>query len=205
MLTYLILGATYGFAAAVQPGQLQAYLVSQTMTHGWRRTVPAAFAPLLSDLPIVTLVLVVLTRVPQICLHILQLVGGLFLLYLAFGALSATRHFSRGPDGPRSNSSRGPQGGTRQPAQPQPLLGLGARHGPLLLKAWCESPPSGIGSSAPSYVTMILATTVIVMLLAAARSLGPRVARALVGLSAVALWGFGVYQLWAGSTALLSL
>ena len=42
MPTYLILGMTYAFAAAVQPGPLQTYLISQTLSHGWRRTLPAA-------------------------------------------------------------------------------------------------------------------------------------------------------------------
>jgi hypothetical protein len=31
MATYLILGATYAFAAAVQPGPFQAYLISQPL------------------------------------------------------------------------------------------------------------------------------------------------------------------------------
>jgi threonine/homoserine/homoserine lactone efflux protein len=34
MLTYLIIGMTYAFASAVQPGPLQAYIISQTISHG---------------------------------------------------------------------------------------------------------------------------------------------------------------------------
>ena len=41
------------------------------------------------------------------------------------------------------------------------------------------------------------------MLLALARSFGPRVARVLVGVSAVALGCFGLYQLGSGSIALI--
>jgi hypothetical protein len=52
---------------------------------------------------------------------------------------------------------------------------------------------------------MILATAAILVLFAAARSLGSRVARALVGISALALGVFGLYQLWSGSTALMRL
>jgi threonine/homoserine/homoserine lactone efflux protein len=36
MLLYLLQGITYGFAAAVQPGPLQTYLISQTLRNGWR-------------------------------------------------------------------------------------------------------------------------------------------------------------------------
>ena len=53
MLLYLILGFALAFAAAVQPGPIQAYLVTQALSHGWRRTLPAAFSPLVSDGPII--------------------------------------------------------------------------------------------------------------------------------------------------------
>ncbi|NTW94980.1 MAG: lysine transporter LysE, partial [Chlorobiaceae bacterium] len=46
MLTYLIWGIGYGFAAAMQPGQFQAYLMAQTLRQGWRKTLPMIFAPL---------------------------------------------------------------------------------------------------------------------------------------------------------------
>jgi len=42
-----------------------------------------------------------------------------------------------------------------------------------------------------------------VMLFSLARSLGPRVARSLVAVSAAALAAFGAYQIWAGATALV--
>lgn len=46
MTTYLILGITYAFAAAMQPGPFQTYVIAQTLSRGWKRTLPAAFAPL---------------------------------------------------------------------------------------------------------------------------------------------------------------
>ena len=86
MLRYLVIGMTFAFAAAVQPGPFQAFLLSQALTRGWRRTLPAAFAPLLSDGPIILLVLLVLTHVPAWLVTVLQGLGGIFLLYLALGA-----------------------------------------------------------------------------------------------------------------------
>jgi hypothetical protein len=58
---------------------------------------------------------------------------------------------------------------------------------------------AGIALVAGFYGTMVAGTSALVILLAAARSLGPRVARALVGVSAVALAVFGLYLLWAGT------
>ncbi len=87
MLIYLIQGLSLGAAAAAQPGPFQAYLLSQTLKNGWRRTIWAAFAPLISDGPIVTLMLLILTRTPDWFLRLLQIAGGLFLIYLAYGAV----------------------------------------------------------------------------------------------------------------------
>ncbi|MBP1599095.1 MAG: Lysine exporter protein, partial [Acidobacteria bacterium] len=44
MWIYLLQGISLGFAAAVQPGPLSTYLVSETLKSGWRRTLPAIFA-----------------------------------------------------------------------------------------------------------------------------------------------------------------
>jgi len=81
------------FAAAAQPGPFQAYLISQTLSNGWRRTLPAALAPLISDGPIIVLTLVVLSHVPVWFQRFLYIAGGLFILYLAYSAFVAWRNF----------------------------------------------------------------------------------------------------------------
>jgi hypothetical protein len=48
------------------------------------------------------------------------------------------------------------------------------------------------------YGTMIATNAGVVLLFHLARGLGPRVNRALIGASAVALAALGVYQLWLG-------
>ena len=96
MLTYLARGLVLGGTAAAQPGPLQAFLLSQTLKNGWRRTLPAALAPLISDGPIVALVLLALTRLPERLLNWLQIGGGLFLLYLAWGAYGVFRSAAAG-------------------------------------------------------------------------------------------------------------
>ncbi len=197
MLTYLVLGLTYAFAAAVQPGPIQAYLVSQALSHGWRRTIPAAFSPLVSDGPIIVLVLLVLSRVPAGMLLALRGAGGVFLLYLAFMALRTWRHFDRGtariaPTG-RQNLFRATLVNLLNPG---PYLGWSLIMGPLLIKGWRETPARGIALLVAFYTTMVVTQVGIVLLFATARGLGERINRALVGVSAAALAGFGVYQLW---------
>jgi hypothetical protein len=48
---------------------------------------------------------------------------------------------------------------------------------------------------------MVAALTAIVLVFGMARNLGPQVTRALLGLSAIALLGFGLYQLVLGAMA----
>ena len=206
MLTYVVLGVTYAFAAAVQPGPFQAYLISQTLANGWRRTLPASLAPILSDIPVVSLVLLVLTQVPPFFAHVLQVAGGLFLLYLASSAAAACRTYQ-----PLTTAPAAPVHQTVLKAalvnvlNPNPYLAWALVLGPLLLQAWRQAPVNGLAFVASFYLTIVLATAAIVVLFGAARSIGPRVARVLVGVSAVALGCFGLYQLWSGSTALLHL
>lgn len=204
MLTYVLFGVSYGFAAAAQPGQLQAYLVSRAVANGWRRTLPAVFAPLLSDLPVIVLVLLVLTRVPPLMVSVLRLVGGVFLLYLAIDAVRRWRAGTRAAHLPAVPAHR-----TFIEAvfinllNPNPYLGWALVLGPWLLEAWGKSPAMGMALLAAFYSALVTASAAIVVLFSLARALGPGVARWLLGLSGLALGAFGAWQLWAGVTALV--
>jgi len=204
MLPYVILGAAYGFAAAVQPGPFQTYLISSALTHGLRRTLPAVLAPLLSDVPIVSLVLFVLTQVPPAALDLLRIAGGLFLLYLAGGALAAFRTFQApGVGRPAQTVQTLFKAVVVNLLNPSPYISWSLVLGPLLLQAWRAAPAHGIALLVSFYATMIASTALVLIPFAGARTLGPRVGRAMLGASAVALCAFGLYQVWAGGASLL--
>lgn len=204
VLPHILLGATWGFAAAVQPGQFQAYLISETLANGWRRTVPVTLAPLVSDLPAITLVLLVLTRVPPLFVHVLQVVGGLFVLYLAAGAVRTSRRPAGAVQaGPAPVHRTIVKAALLNVLNPNPYIAWALVLGPLLLSAWSEAPAHAAAFLTSFYLAMVAAAAGIVVLFGAARSIGPRVARMLVAASAFALGAFGVYQLWAGARALL--
>lgn len=75
MMIIFTQGVMLGLYAAVIPGPLQAFLLSQTLRVGWKRTLPAALSPLLSDGPIILLFLLLLSQAPGWVLKILQGVG----------------------------------------------------------------------------------------------------------------------------------
>ncbi len=200
MLHYLLIGFTFAFAAAIQPGPLQAYLVSQTLSHGWRRTWPAAFAPLLSDAPIAIIALGALHLAAAWLLSVLQCAGGLFLLYLAALAFKAWRTCDPG----QQTESRGSlfKAAIVNVLNPNPYLGWSLVMGPLCLRAWQEAPRNVAALLLGFYATMIATTIGIILLFGAAAGLGPKVNRILVGISALALVLFAFYELWSGTRSL---
>jgi len=199
MSSYLIFAITYSFAVTVQPGPLLTYIISRALAQGWRRTLPAAFAPVLSDAPIIVVVLLILSRMPAGWEHYLQIAGGAFLLYLA---VQAARAFRRIPGGQKEKVSSGMKSLFSAAGvnllNPGPYLGWSLVMGPLLLEAWREAPALGIAVVISFYGTMALILAGIIVLFSSARRLGPRVNRVLVAASALALACFAVYELWQG-------
>jgi threonine/homoserine/homoserine lactone efflux protein len=199
MWIYLFQGIGYGLAAASQPGPFQTYLISQTLTRGWKRTLPAALAPLVSDGPIILLCLLLLSQVPVWLQRGLHLAGGLFILYLAYAAFKSWRNF----DPQKTQVESSPATSVLQAAlmnalNPNPYIFWTLVTGPILLAGWRETPINGIGFLAGFYTTMVLSLAVIILVFGTAARLGPKVNRVLLGLSAVALFCFGIYQLWLG-------
>lgn len=196
VITYLVLGVTYAFAAAVQPGPLQACLASLALSQGWRRALPAALSPVVSDGPIIVLVLLVLSRIPAWAREALGFAGGFFLLYLAVMAFRAWRESG----GSRSRDPVSARRGLLMAVvvnwlNPGPYLGWALVMGPLLLKGWREAPANGLALLVSFYATMVLTLAGFIIAFAAFGRIGPRVSRWLIGASAVALAGFGVYQI----------
>jgi len=201
MWIYLVQGIGFGFAAAAQPGPFQTYLISQALTRGWRRTLIAAFAPLVSDAPIIALCVFVLSRIPAWFEQSLNLASGIFILYLALGAYRNWRTF-KPDDSP--GASEGNQSlfkaAIMNVISPGPYLFWSLITGPLLIKGWQETPAFGISLLIGFYATFILSLMLIILVFGRLQQLGGRVQRALLGLSAIALFCFGVYQLWQGVT-----
>lgn len=199
MWLYIVQGIGYGFAAAAQPGPFQTYIISQSLTRGWQRTLPAAFAPLISDGPIIVLCLFVLSQVPVWFQRFLYIAGGLFILYLAYGAYKSWRNFDANIPTTESGTNQSIlKAALMNTLSPGPYIYWSLITGPILLAGWRETPSSGIGFLAGFYVTIVLSLSAIILVFGIARQMGPTFNRALLGISALALFCFGLYQLWLG-------
>lgn len=199
MWIYILQGIGYGFAAAAQPGPFQTYLISQALLKGVQRTLPAALAPLLSDGPIIALCLLVLSQVPLWLQRFLYIGGGSFILYLAYGAYKTWKNLD--PTLPYIET------GTQQNVfkaafinllNPNPYIFWSLVTGPILLAGWRQTPLYGLGFLAGFYLAMILSFSTLIIVFSSARRLGLKVNKTLLGISAIALLGFGLVQLWLG-------
>jgi threonine/homoserine/homoserine lactone efflux protein len=196
MLEYLVIAGGFAFTAAIQPGPLQAYLLASVAQRGWIRTLPACLAPLLSDGPIVVLVLLVLNRIPMMVSRFLQAAGGVLLLYFAWASYREWRQQGSGrqtDDG--SVPSTLLQAAAVNILNPNPYLAWSLVLGPTLLEAWQESPGNAVTFILAFYGTMVTVLAATIVLLGTTRFLGPRGRRTLVLVSALTMAILGLYQL----------
>ncbi len=164
----------------------------------------AAFAPLLSDGPIVVLMVLILTQTPIWFLAFLRIAGGIFLVYLAWGAYQAFKTAVFSQPSPDKSKQTILEAALMNALSPNPYIFWATVAGPILIQGWRASPSFGISFIVGFYGTLIGGFLAFVALFAVARRLDTRVNRILSGVSAMALLGFGIYQLLIGIQELLS-
>jgi len=196
LLKYILIGSGFAFTAAAQPGPLQAFLLSRVASGGWKRTLPASFAPLISDGPIAVLVLLVLHRLPEGFEGFLKAAGGILLLYFAGKTFLEWR---RNNDGATKEAHSAPrtlfQAVAVNAVNPGPYLGWSLVLGPLVIEAWDQTPAHAVALIAAFYLTMVLSLALFILLLGTTSFLGPRGRRGLMLVSSIALAAIGVFQL----------
>jgi len=201
---YFLQGATLGLSAVATPGPFQAFLLAHSLKNGWRRTLPAALGPLVSDGAIIALVLLALTQTPAWFLTVLRLLGGFFILYLAWGAWRATRTaVTQLVVSPDAGGQSLLKAALMNLLNPNPYLFWSIIGGPIIIEGWQQSPAIGLGFMLGFYLMLISGNAGLIILFSTASQLGSQVSRILSVISAVALLGFGGYQLWQGVSALL--
>lgn len=202
MIPFLTQGLFLGFTAVIQPGPFQAYLLSQTLKNGWQQTIWAAFAPLISDGPIIILVLLLLTQTPDWFLNLLQMGGGFFLLYLAYGAYRAAKTADSAPPSPAATQQGILKAALMNALSPGPYIFWATISGPIFIEGWRQSPMLGISFMLGFYLILIGGLAAFIFLFALMGQISPRTSRGLGYISAVALLLFGLYQLKEGLLAI---
>jgi len=85
MFYYLLSGITLGLSAGLSPGPLLALVLSETLAHGKKAGILVAFAPFLTDLPIILLSLLMINFLSSshLAFGLLSFAGAFYLLWLA--------------------------------------------------------------------------------------------------------------------------
>lgn len=84
------LGVGLGIGAGITPGPLLALIMNETLRGGWQSGMVVAFAPPLGDIVVVALCFSVLSHLPDWSLPLLGMIGGFYILLLAWETLRTT-------------------------------------------------------------------------------------------------------------------
>ena len=128
-----------------------------------------------------------------------KVVGGLFVLYLAWGAYQTWKNFQ--VDVPEALPARNNdllRAATMNLLSPGPYIFWSTVIGPLVIQAWNELPLSAVLLVGLFYAAMLSLNMVLIVLFGQAARFGNRVRKGMLGLSVLMLAGFGLYQLWRG-------
>jgi len=199
MLEYFLIGSGFALAAGVQPGPLQAFLFSKVTQKGWKHTLPASFAPLISDGPIALVVLLILNRFPKSVSNYLQAAGGILLIYFAISIFLQLK----------TNNVEKEQSKKKEPhtiwqavlvnlLNPNPYIGWSLVLGPAAIKAWNTNPTDGVILIASFYLTMVTTLAITIVLFGTTSFLSEKGRRVLFALSGILLLAIGIYQLTSG-------
>jgi len=84
--TYLSIGAMFGLSAGLSPGPMLTLVISHTLQHNKTEGAKIAFAPLLTDLPVILITYFLFSKITQfnLVLGIISLLGGLYVSRLGY-------------------------------------------------------------------------------------------------------------------------
>jgi threonine/homoserine/homoserine lactone efflux protein len=206
MLEFISRGAQLGFSAGTGPGPFQTYTITSALTLGWRKALILCLAPLIADIPLIVLVVFVLRGVPTLFISVLQVVGGLFLLWLAWGIFKQWRagtHIGAEVDAalrevPMLVVLR--RGVTMGWLSPGPYLFWGTVNGPLLIRALEQSVWHGAAFLVAFYGTFMVFIALTVLLFDQLRGLDQRITSGILALTGVLLTWFALTLIWQGVT-----
>lgn len=189
---YLISGIVFGLSAGLSPGPLLTLVLTETLQHGSRAGIRVAFAPLITDLPIVVLSLFVIARMSgsSLFMGLISLFGAGFVIYLGYETF-VSREAAQAGEGERIRSLR--KGVVANLLNPHPYLFWMAVGSPMVIKALHEGMLGAGAFLAGFYVFLVGSKAVLSLLTGRTRHLlRGRTYRVCMMTLGVLLWLFAV-------------
>jgi threonine/homoserine/homoserine lactone efflux protein len=201
MLNLISQGVSLGFSAGAMPGPLQSYLISQTLANGWRKSIIIIFSPLITDGPIILLAVVLLKQLPPQLIRLIQVIGGLYLLWIAYGAWRRYRSGVTLEIAAQPQSRTLSQGLLMNWLSPGPYIFWGTINGPLLIGALQLSIWHGVAFMLAFYGTFLSILALYVIVFDRLRRLDARFTQIIFLITLAVLVIFGISLVLQGLVA----
>jgi threonine/homoserine/homoserine lactone efflux protein len=201
MLTLMTNAVGFGFAAGTSFGPLHSILINTTLTLGWRQGILIALSPLITDAPIILLMLFVLKQMPPDAIRVIQILGGLAVLWIAYKSWRQLQKTTEEVANiPPQNLSRQTllKGVTVNFLNPGPYIFWGTITGPMLLKGLEQSVFHGASFLISFYITLIGIMLAFVFIFDRLRGVNPRFTRMLATAAVFILVALGLQILYNG-------
>lgn len=197
MLEYVTQAAGFGFAAGNSPGSLMTFLISTTLSYGWRRGIMVVFSPLLTDAPIIIVMTFLLSGLPEAAARGIQIAGGIYVLWLAWNGWLAWRKGETITEDvvesvPASARATLIKAAGINLLNPNPYIFWSGVTGPILRDALSISLWHGITFLAAFYGVFVFVMTAYVLVFDRLRHVDPRITRGLLLLSLLVLAVLGI-------------
>jgi threonine/homoserine/homoserine lactone efflux protein len=169
MISALTTGILFGLSSGLAPGPLLALVLTQTLKHNAREGMKVAAAPLLTDLPVILVSVFILVRFLNYrsILGGISLVGGLYVLYLAYESVK-TKPLSIAVSETEPHSLR--KGWWVNTLNPHPYLFWMTVGAPFILKSWEQGLPPPVLFVLSFYVSLVGSKMLLVLLIGKSRS-----------------------------------
>jgi threonine/homoserine/homoserine lactone efflux protein len=173
-----------------------------TLARGWRYGMLIALVPLLTDAPIILLMLFLLDALPPDLARLLPIIGGIFLLWLAWGAWQQYRHpptLQADPLEEARLSLRTVLNGMLVNfLNPAPYVFWGAVGGTALREGFAQSAWHGVAFLSGFYGTFVAIMIAFVLIFDRLRQVDARLTRGLSLVSVVVMTLLGLSFIWRG-------
>jgi threonine/homoserine/homoserine lactone efflux protein len=207
MLGFFLYGVGLALNAVAIPGAPTAYLLSVALQAGWRRALWVAICPFLSDIPIIIVSVLLLDKMQDVVpdlVRVIQVIGGLILLFIAYKSWQLVRSgvmFTAADE--KKKPALRPRDIVAQAilvnlTSPGPYIFWASVNGPKLLEGLEQSVWHGLAFLVGFYGMFFCGFTLLAFAFSAAGSVNPRVTRLIMYFAVGLIVIFGLQYIATG-------
>lgn len=195
-MLYLISGIVFGLSAGLAPGPLLTLVLTETLRHGYKAGIRVAFAPIITDLPIIAMTLLVVNGLSSsdLALGLISVSGAFFVAYLGFETFTSPGITISSAGGETRSLLKGILTNT---LSPHPYLFWMTVGAPMVIQAYSLGMTQASAFVAGFYFFLVGSKIVLSVLAGRARHLiiGRTYGHCMQGLG-VLLWFFALMLAW---------